>query len=141
MVFLWNNQAMIAEAVRRQLSGHSDINFHYCSNPAEAIRLANQIKPTVILQDLVMPGVNGLTLVRQFRENPETQNIPIIVLSTKEDPMTKSEAFAAGANDYLVKLPDKIELTPRIRYHSGAYLNLIQRDHAYRALRESHLEL
>jgi signal transduction histidine kinase len=141
MVFLVDDQAMIGEAVRRQLSCQSDLNFHYCSNPADAIRLASQIKPTVILQDLVMPGVNGLTLVRQFRENPATKNIPIIVLSTKEDPMTKSESFAAGANDYLVKLPDKIELTARIRYHSGAYLNLIQRDQAYRALRESQLQL
>lgn len=141
MVFLVDDQAMIGEAVRRQLSCESDLNFHYCSNPADAIRLASQIKPTVILQDLVMPGVNGLTLVRQFRENPATKNIPIIVLSTKEDPMTKSESFAAGANDYLVKLPDKIELTARIRYHSGAYLNLIQRDQAYRALRESQLQL
>jgi signal transduction histidine kinase len=141
MVFLVDDQAMIGEAVRRQLSCQSNLNFHYCSNPADAIRLASQIKPTVILQDLVMPGVNGLTLVRQFRENPATKDIPIIVLSTKEDPMTKSEAFAAGANDYLVKLPDKIELTARIRYHSEAYLNLIQRDQAYRALRESQMQL
>jgi two-component system chemotaxis family response regulator WspR len=72
----------------------------------------------VILQDLVMPGTDGLTLVRRYRENAATRDIPIIVLSTKEEPTMKSAAFAAGANDYLVKLPDSIELIARIRYHS-----------------------
>jgi signal transduction histidine kinase len=141
MVFLVDDQAMIGEAVRRQLSNESNIDFHYCVNGAEAILLATSIKPTVILQDLVMPGIDGLDLVRQFRSTPETSNIPIIVLSTKEDPRTKSEAFSAGANDYLVKLPDKVELVARIRYHSKAYLNRIQRDEAYRALRESQFQL
>ena len=59
------------------------------------------------------------------------------MLSSKEEPVIKAEAFARGANDYLVKLPDKIELIARIRYHSKAYLNQLQRDEAYRALRES----
>jgi two-component system chemotaxis family response regulator WspR len=53
----------------------------------------------------------------------------------------KSEAFTAGANDYLVKLPDKVELLARIRYHSKAYWNQLQRDEAYRALRESQQQL
>ena len=141
MVLLIDDQAMIGEAVRRQLANHPNIDFHFCSNPAEAVKLANQIKPTVILQDLVMPGIDGLTLVHQFRSNPQTKDTPIIVLSTKEDPAIKSEAFVAGANDYLVKLPDKIEMVARIRYHSRAHVNLIQRDEAYRALRESQQQL
>jgi len=53
----------------------------------------------------------------------------------------KSDAFRAGANDYLVKLPDRIELIARIRYHSAAYLSQIQRDEAYRALRKSQQDL
>ena len=110
-------------------------------NPDEAIVVANQIKPTVILQDLVMPGVDGLTLVSRFRANPATRDTPIIVLSTNENPQVKSQAFAAGANDYLVKLPDKIELIARLRYHSKACLNQLQRDEAYRALRESQQQL
>ena len=88
-----------------------------------------------------MPGLDGLTLVREYRNHPATQNIPIIVLSTKEDPLIKSAAFAAGANDYLVKLPDNIELVARIRYHSRSYTTLLQRDAAYRALRVSQQQL
>src|SRR5215510_9790597 len=141
MVLLVDDQAMVCEAVRRALANQSDIDFHYCSEARDAISIANQIKPTVILQDLVMPGIDGLTLVSQYRSNPATKDIPIIVLSTNENPQVKGQAFAPGANDYLVKLPDKIELIARIRYHSKAFMNLLQRDAAYRALRESQQQL
>ena len=141
MVLLVDDQAMVCEAVRRALANQPDIDFHYCADAREALSTANQIKPTVILQDLVMPGVDGLTLVKQFRANPATKDTPIIVLSTNENPQVKGHAFALGANDYLVKLPDKIELAARIRYHSKAHLNLLQRDAAYRALRESQQQL
>jgi two-component system chemotaxis family response regulator WspR len=141
MVLLVDDQAMIGEAVRRGLANEENIDFHFCADPHQAIAQAIQIKPTVILQDLVMPGLDGLTLVREYRNNPITRDIPIIVLSTKEDPLIKSAAFAAGANDYLVKLPDNIELVARIRYHSRSYMTLLQRDEAYRALRVSQQQL
>lgn len=141
MVLLVDDQAMVGEAVRRALATERDIDFHYCARPEDAVAVAQRTKPTVILQDLVMPGIDGLTLVRHYRANPATRDIPIIVLSTKEEPTMKSAAFAAGANDYLVKLPDSIELVARIRYHSRSYLNLLQRDEAYRALRQSQQQL
>jgi len=141
MVLLVDDQAMIGEAVRRGLSNQENIDFHFCSDPQQAIAQAVRIKPTVILQDLVMPGLDGLSLVREYRNHPATKDIPIIVLSTKEDPLIKSAAFSAGANDYLVKLPDTIELVARIRYHSRSYMTLLQRDAAYRALRVSQQQL
>ncbi|MDF3837476.1 PleD family two-component system response regulator [Cupriavidus basilensis] len=141
MVLLVDDQAMVGEAVRRELEPEHDIDFHYCAKPDEAVAVAERTRPTVILQDLVMPGIDGLTLVRRYRANLATRDIPIIVLSTKEEPIMKSAAFAAGANDYLVKLPDTIELVARIRYHSRSYLNLQQRDEAYRALRQSQQQL
>ncbi|MBI5685474.1 MAG: response regulator [Verrucomicrobia bacterium] len=141
IVLLVDDQTMVAEAVRRALAAQEGIEFHYCASPAEAVLLANQIKPTVILQDLVMPQMDGLAMVRLFRANPETQETPIIVLSTREEPQTKSDAFAAGANDYIVKLPDKLELAARVRYHSQAHMNRLQRDEAFHALRESRQQL
>ena len=141
MVLLVDDQPMIGEAMRRLLADQADMELHYCSDPQQAIELANKIRPTVILQDLVMPQIDGLELVRLFRANSASADIPIIVLSTREDPQTKSEAFAAGATDYLVKLPDEVELMARIASHSKAYLNRLQRDEAYRALRESQQKL
>jgi signal transduction histidine kinase/HPt (histidine-containing phosphotransfer) domain-containing protein len=141
MVLLVDDQALVCEAVRRALANQPDIDFHYCADSKDALAIANQIKPTVILQDLVMPGIDGLTLVSRFRTNPATRETPIIVLSTNDTPQVKSQAFSAGANDYLVKLPDKVELVARLRYHSRAYVNQLQRDEAYRALRESQQQL
>src|SRR5688500_1171136 len=117
VVLLVDDQAIVAEAVKRMLADEKDVAFHYCPDPAKAIETANEVGPTVILQDLVMPEVDGLTLVKFFRVNPRTREVPMIVLSSKEEPTIKAEAFARGANDYLVKLPDKVELIARIRYH------------------------
>lgn len=123
-VLLIDDQLIIGEAIRRTLACESDIAFHYCNDPTQALQTAVKVAPTVILQDLVMPSVDGLMLLRWFRAHPSTQNIPIIMLSTKDEPKLKADAFSHGANDYLVKLPDRIELIARIRYHSKAYNNL-----------------
>lgn len=109
IVLLIDDQPMIAEAVCRALINEPDMDFHYCQYPDKAIEKAIQIHLTVILQDLIMPEIDGLSMLQHLRANRETDQIPIIVLSTKEEPEIKSKAFSLGANDYLVKLPDKIE--------------------------------
>lgn len=136
-VLLIDDQKIIAEAIKKMLSDQKDISFHYCSNPHEALKKAIEIKPTVILQDLVMPEIDGLLLVKFFRANAATKEIPIIVLSVKENPQIKAEAFALGANDYMVKLPDRLEVIARIRYHSNAYIRLLERNEAFKKLETS----
>ncbi|HDZ91909.1 MAG: response regulator [Deltaproteobacteria bacterium] len=136
-VLLVDDQAMIGEALRRMLAPEGDIDFHFCQDPTRAIRMANRIHPTVILQDLVMPEIDGLTLVRYYRANPVTRDVPLIVLSSKEEALTKAEAFALGANDYLVKLPDRLEILARIRYHSKGYINLLERNEAQTKLEKA----
>ena len=56
------------------------------------------------------------------------------MLSARDEPVVKAELLGAGANDYLVKLPDQIELIARIRVHSEAYLRLLERNAAFAAL-------
>jgi sigma-B regulation protein RsbU (phosphoserine phosphatase) len=137
VVLLVDDQLIIGEAVRRMLAAQEGIAFHFCQKGEEALATAARLQPTVILQDLVMPGVDGLDLVRGYREQDATKITPLIVLSSKEEGLTKAEAFARGANDYIVKLPDPVELVARIRYHSRGYLSLIQRNQAFEALRMS----
>lgn len=140
-VLLVDDQAIIAEGIRRMLEAEKDIKLHYCANPATAINTAINVNATVILQDLVMPDVDGMTLVRFYRANHATKDIPVIVLSSKEDPAIKRDAFAYGASDYLVKLPDKIELIARIRAHAKNYIMQTERDAAFFALREMQKQL
>ena len=107
---LVDDQKIIAEAVKRMFADQPDISLFYCPDPAGAIDAAKKCRPTVILQDLVMPEVDGLTLVKFFRACPETRDIPLVVLSSKEEPDVKYRAFENGANDYMVKFPDKLEV-------------------------------
>jgi len=123
------------------LSAEGDMAFHSSTDPATAIEFAIQIQPTVILLDLVMPDVDGMTLVRLFHENEKTADIPIIVLSSIDAPLDKGTAFSAGASDYIVKLPDQIELIARVRAHSRSYLNKLERDAAFAELNKLKAEL
>ncbi len=123
-LLLIDDQVIISEAFRRMVATETDISLHYTSNPAKAIQDAIAIEPTVIFLDMIMPDIDGLMLLRWFRSHPVTRDIPIVMLSSKEEPKLKAEAFTEGANDYLIKLPDPVELIARIRYHSKAYNNL-----------------
>jgi two-component system chemotaxis family response regulator WspR len=141
LVMLVDDQPMVAEALRRILTVESDMDFHYCGEPGSALKIAGEIKPSVILLDLVMPDIDGLTVLRALREHAATRIVPVVVLSSQEDAAMKAEAFAVGANDYLIKWPDRIELLARLRYHSQWYSNMQQRDEAFRALRVSQRKL
>ncbi len=122
-VLLVDDQATVNEAIHCMLETEANLTYHYCSSAEKALQIATKVAPTVILQDLILPNSDGMTLVKEFRANPLTCDVPIIMLSTNDNPQTKAEAFAIGVNDYLVKLPNQIELVARIRYHSQAYLN------------------
>ncbi len=140
-VLLVDDQPMVGETVRRMLADEPGIEFRFCPDPAAAIDVANEFLPTIILQDLVMPDIEGLQLVRYFRANAATRETPLVVLSSREEPVTKAKAFALGANDYMVKLPDKLEVVARVRYHSRGYINLLERNEAYRQLAETQREM
>lgn len=135
IVLLVDDQPMVSEGIRRMLENEQDIEFHYCEDPAKALETAIEVNATIILQDLVMPDIDGMTLLRFYKNHPDTASIPVIVLSSKEDAEIKSDAFASGANDYLVKLPEPIELIARIRAHTRHYLSIKQRNEAYDAMR------
>jgi DNA-binding response OmpR family regulator len=119
-VLLVDDQKFVGAALAHLLTGEQDIELHHCVNAVDAIAQANQIGPTLILQDLVLPDIDGLTLVKMYRANPATAGTPIIVLSGNDDAETRSRAMAAGANDYLVKLPARHDLVACIRRHATA---------------------
>jgi len=123
-VLLIDDQPIVGAAVRRLLASQADMRVHHCQDPAQALGTAAAIMPQVILLDLVMPGIDGLTLLKSFRGHLAVSSIPIIVLSAKEDPKIKGEALDRGADDYMVKLPSQVELVARIRHHAR-YANRI----------------
>ena len=75
-VLLVDDQPIIAEGIRRMLEAEKDIEFYFCEDPSKAIDTAIDVDATVILQDLIMPEVDGMTLVRFYRANHSTKDIP-----------------------------------------------------------------
>lgn len=134
-VLLIDDEFLIGEAMRIKLSSETDIVFNYCKEPDKALETAIGVQPTVIMLDLVMPGVNGLTMVKFFKSSEDFRDVPLIVLSAREEPELKKKAIALGANDYMIKLPDKIDLIARIRCHSERYIYKQQRDELIMKLR------
>lgn len=141
IVLLVDDDPMVAEALRLMLEDEGDIVLHYCSDSSNALDVAEELNPTVILLDMVMPDIDGLTLLRYLRVSEQTKLIPVIALSMKDDAALKADIFSAGGNDYLIKLPESVELLARIRYHSQCYIRLLQRDEAFRALDVSQRQL
>lgn len=74
-----------------------------CRNGAEALRAAGQTAPQLIVMDGLMTAPDSLSAIRQLKQNPGTQHIPVIVLSSNGQVLTQAEAIEAGADLYLTK--------------------------------------
>jgi CheY-like chemotaxis protein len=79
----------------------------------QALLAIKQEKPEIILVDLVLPDMDGLTLVRNLKADPESRSIPIIAVTAYPDRFGKKDALAAGCDAYIVKPIDTRQL-PRL---------------------------
>lgn len=140
-LLLIDDQPFNADLVQAMLAGEAGIRIDYLDDPVRAIEVAEACAPTVILVDLHMPLIDGLEVIRALKEHPRLGEVPVIMVSSNDNPRTKAEGFAAGAMDYLVKWPDRIELAARARAHSRAYRTIVERDQARRALDDSQAAL
>jgi PAS domain S-box-containing protein len=80
-----------------------------------ALRAARERPPDLVLTDLLLPGVDGFTFVRELREQPETRTAPVIVISGLTEEADRLRALEAGASDYLIKPFSERELVLRVR--------------------------
>jgi twitching motility two-component system response regulator PilH len=83
-------------------------------NGEDAIRKSKQLKPDLILMDVVMPGLNGFQATRAISRDPETKSIPIIMCTSKSQETDKIWGLRQGARDYIVKPVDRDELIAKI---------------------------
>lgn len=97
----------------------------------EALKKIEDRKPSIILTDLMMPGMDGKELCRQLKSNPETVSIPLIILTAKHDLGVKIEGLTIGADDYITK-PFNLDIL-RLRMkrliqltHKGATRTLVE---------------
>jgi twitching motility two-component system response regulator PilH len=88
--------------MRRMLENHG-FETEGAADGAEGIRKAREIRPDLILMDIVMPGVDGFRATRTLANDPTTRAIPVIMVSSKSQETDRIWGMRQGAVDYLVK--------------------------------------
>ena len=93
----------------------ADHKLSLALNGEQALQNAARTPPDLVLLDIVMPGLDGYEVCRRMRAMPETADVPIMFLSSLEEVQNKTRGFEAGANDYLTKPFEMLEVKARVR--------------------------
>lgn len=93
----------------------ADHKLSLAMNGEMALQIAARTPPDLVLLDIMMPGMDGYEVCRRMREMPETAEVPIMFLSSLEEVQNKTRGFEAGANDYLTKPFEMLEVKARVR--------------------------
>ncbi len=107
------------------------------SDGEEAVSAAKEHRPDLVLSDVMMPRLDGFGLIRKLRSDPQTREIPVILLSARAGEESRIEGVEAGADDYIVKPFSARELLARV---SGLLLLSKLRRDTQQQLRESELK-
>ncbi len=84
-------------------------------NAEDGIKQAKAQKPDVILMDVVMPGMNGFQATRALSKDSQTQHIPILIVTTKDQETDRVWGMRQGARDYIAKPVDATDLLAKIK--------------------------
>ena len=93
----------------------ADHKLSLALNGEMALQIAARTPPDLVLLDIVMPGLDGYEVCRRLRQMPETAEVPIMFLSSLDEVQNKTRGFEAGANDYLTKPFEMLEVKARVR--------------------------
>jgi CheY-like chemotaxis protein len=86
----------------------------FATDGEEAVEKALEEDPDLILMDVVMPKMDGFEACRAIRANPDTNGIPIIMVTTRGEPVNVEMGYASGCNDYITKPIDGAELLRKL---------------------------
>lgn len=81
----------------------------------EALEVITRAVPDLLLLDVMMPKIDGVELCRRLRADPRTAHVPVIMLTAKSLPVDKVVGLTAGADDYIIKPFDTLELVARVQ--------------------------
>src|ERR1041385_8359958 len=111
----------------------ADHKLSLALNGETALQIAKRTPPDLVLLDIVMPGMDGYEVCRRLRAMPETAEVPIMFLSSLEEVQNKTKGFEVGANDYLTKPFEMLEVKARVRslLKAKAYADAVKEKIAY----------
>lgn len=97
-----------------EILGKQGFDVTFAEDGESGVAQSKLIKPDLIVMDVVMPGLNGFQATRAISKDPETQHIPIIICTTKDQETDKIWGMRQGAKDYVVKPIIAAELLGKI---------------------------
>jgi signal transduction histidine kinase/HPt (histidine-containing phosphotransfer) domain-containing protein len=112
-IFIIDDEPHNFDSIQSILEGE-DYIFHYASSGRRAIERLERFQPDAILLDLMMPDLNGTEVCRLIKASPQWRSIPIIMVTALTEKKDLARCFAAGADDFISKPIDRIELTARL---------------------------
>ena len=114
-ILVVDDEAATAKMVRDWYR-HRPFVILEASSGEEGLLRAHTDEPDIILMDLMMPGINGFEACQRLKADPETDSVPVVLLSADHNPLTKKRGFdEAGIDDYIEKPFNFEELDARIR--------------------------
>ncbi len=114
-----DDSASVRQMVKLTLSG-AGYEVVQASDGAEGLAKAREARVDMVVTDINMPVMNGLTLIRELRKLPTYQGVPILFLTTESDAEMKKEAKAAGATGWITKPFQQEQLVAVIKKVLGA---------------------
>ncbi len=115
LILVVDDSTAVLDLLERILHHEKFAQVHTFSSPLDALAWTEEHVPHVVLLDIEMPEMNGLTFLRHLRARPETEMVPVIVMTSIHRREVKLEALAAGATDFVNKPFDQLELVARVR--------------------------
>jgi twitching motility two-component system response regulator PilH len=97
-----------------EILGKKGFEVSFAEDGEKGVEQAKLTKPDLIIMDVVMPGMNGFQATRAITKEPETQHIPVIICTTKDQETDKVWGVRQGAKDYVVKPIDAADLLGKI---------------------------
>jgi two-component system, OmpR family, response regulator MprA len=113
-VLVVDDEDNIIELIRLGLR-YEGFHVEVASDGEEGITVAQRINPDLVILDVMMPGIDGLEVCRRLRDNPTTRDVPILMLTAKDEVGDRIRGLQMGADDYLTKPFDFYELLERIK--------------------------
>ena len=114
-ILVIDDEPVILHVVRRYLQDIGYQSVLTTSDSSNAVSLISDVKPDIVLLDIVMPQVNGLEILSAMRADPAMQMIPVIIMTASTEPETKVLSLQGGATDFLRKPMELTELFARVR--------------------------
>ncbi len=106
--------------------------LYFAENGTEALVMAAEIRPDIILLDVMMPGMNGFEVCKKFRAMPYLTEIPIVLVTALDDQESRMAGIKAGADDFVTKPFDRHEL--RLRVQNLTRLNQYRQQTLYNSI-------